>query len=175
LFLYGSVEEKEKEKPRRSFDVVSVRVKKKLITITYFNTTVKEHIDPDPFFCFYFNNKNKNITTRTWPIHQHLSITQTTIRPSSMLASISHPFTLKANVLLHRAGGKALDFGGGPSLWPSFLLAQYVDSIQFCEYTESNLQAVQAWLDRSSNAHDWTTFFQYLLQANQTSESELST
>jgi nicotinamide N-methyltransferase/methyltransferase len=75
--------------------------------------------------------------------------------------------------LLH-AGSKALDFGGGPSLWPSFLLAQYVDEIQFCDYTESNLHAVQAWLDRSSNAHDWTTFFRYILQTHQTSDDELS-
>jgi nicotinamide N-methyltransferase/methyltransferase len=81
---------------------------------------------------------------------------------------------VKKHATLHHAGGKALDFGGGPSLWPSFLIAQYVDAIQFCDYTEANLQAVQAWLDRSSNAHDWTTFFCYLLQTHETSESELS-
>ena len=77
----------------------------------------------------------------------------------------------------HAAGkyssGKALEFGGGPSLWLSFLLAQYVDAIQFCDYTEANLHAVQAWLDHSSNAHDWTTFFRYLLRTNETSENEL--
>jgi nicotinamide N-methyltransferase/methyltransferase len=82
--------------------------------------------------------------------------------------------SMKKHADLHRSGGKALDFGGGPSLWPSFLLAQYVDAIQVCDYTEANLQAVQAWLDRSSNAHDWTTFFRYVLQAHQTSENELS-
>ena len=81
---------------------------------------------------------------------------------------------LKKHADSHRVGGKALDYGGGPSLWPSFLLAQYVDAVQFCDYTEANLQAVQAWLDRSLSAHDWTTFFRYLLQAHQTSESELS-
>ena len=81
---------------------------------------------------------------------------------------------VKKHADLLKAGGKALDFGGGPSLWPSFLLAQYVDSIQFCDYTESNLHAVQAWLDRSPNAHDWTTFFRYLLRTNQTPEDELS-
>jgi len=81
---------------------------------------------------------------------------------------------VKKHATLHHAGGKALDFGGGPSLWPSFLIAQYVDAIQFCDYTEANLQAVQAWLDRSSNAHDWTTFFRYLLQTHETSENELS-
>jgi nicotinamide N-methyltransferase/methyltransferase len=80
---------------------------------------------------------------------------------------------LKNHAVLHRAGSKALDFGGGPSLWLSFLLAQYVDAIQFCDYTEGNLQAVQAWLDRSSTAHDWTTFFRYILREHQTSESEL--
>ncbi|CAF3015214.1 unnamed protein product [Rotaria sp. Silwood2] len=79
----------------------------------------------------------------------------------------------KKYAALNYIGGKALDFGGGPSLWPSFLLAQYVDKIQFCDYAETNLQAVQAWLDGSSNAHDWTTFFRYLLREHQTSETEL--
>lgn len=74
----------------------------------------------------------------------------------------------------HFVGGKALDFGGGPSVWPSFLLAQYVDKIQFCDYTQANLHAVQAWIDQSSDAHDWTTFFRYLLNAHQTPENELS-
>jgi nicotinamide N-methyltransferase/methyltransferase len=74
----------------------------------------------------------------------------------------------------YHVGGKALDFGGGPSLWPSFLLSQYVDTIQLCDYTEANLHAIQSWLDRSSSAHDWTTFFRYLLQSHQTQESELS-
>jgi hypothetical protein len=81
---------------------------------------------------------------------------------------------LKKHTNLPSTGGKALDFGGGPSLWPSFLLAQYVDTIQFCDYTPGNIQAVQAWLDRSSSAHDWTTFFRYVLQTQQTSENELS-
>jgi nicotinamide N-methyltransferase/methyltransferase len=80
---------------------------------------------------------------------------------------------IKNHAAFLRTGGKALDFGGGPSLWPSFLLAQYVDAIQFCDYTEANLHAVQAWIDRSSNAHDWTTFFRYVLQTHQTPEDEL--
>jgi len=81
---------------------------------------------------------------------------------------------VKKYTTLHRVGGKALDFGGGPSVWPSFLLAQYVDKIQFCDYTQANLHAVQAWIDQSPDVHDWTTFFRYLLQAHQTPESELS-
>ncbi len=74
----------------------------------------------------------------------------------------------------HSNGLTALEFGGGPSLWSSFLIAQYVNSIQFCDFTPSNLQTIQEWLDHSPNAHDWTTFFLHILRENKTSESDLS-
>ncbi|CAF4011579.1 unnamed protein product, partial [Rotaria sp. Silwood1] len=59
-------------------------------------------------------------------------------------------------------GGKALEFGGGPTLWPSFFLAQYVDEIRFCDYAPQNLAAVNSWLEQKSNAHDWTSIFKYV-------------
>ncbi|CAF1196122.1 unnamed protein product [Rotaria sp. Silwood1] len=58
---------------------------------------------------------------------------------------------------------KALEFGGGPSLWPSFLLAQYVDSIRFCYYTQANLDVVTDWIEKKPNAFDWTRFFEWVL------------
>jgi hypothetical protein len=58
---------------------------------------------------------------------------------------------------------RVLEFGGGPCLWPSFLLAQYFDEIWFCDYTPSNLQCVQDWLDEKPNAFDWKPYFNFML------------
>jgi nicotinamide N-methyltransferase/phenylethanolamine N-methyltransferase/methyltransferase len=68
---------------------------------------------------------------------------------------------------------KALDFGGGPSIWPSFLIAQYVDSIQFCDYTQNNLNAVKDWIEQKDNAFDWTTFFEKILDADGTAREKV--
>ncbi|CAF0942214.1 unnamed protein product [Rotaria sordida] len=54
---------------------------------------------------------------------------------------------------------KVLEFGGGPNLWPSFLLAQYFDEIWFCDYTPANLQAVRDWINHAPSAHNWTLYF----------------
>jgi hypothetical protein len=80
---------------------------------------------------------------------------------------------LRDNYIQRPKVGTALDFGGGPSLWLSFLIAQYADSIQFCDFTSGNLQAVHDWLNRSSNAHDWTTFFLHILREDKTREIDL--
>ena len=64
---------------------------------------------------------------------------------------------------------KALEFGGGPNLWPSFLLAQYVESIRFCDYACTNLNAVQKWVAKEDDAFNWTTFFAKVLDANRSS------
>jgi SAM-dependent methyltransferase len=69
---------------------------------------------------------------------------------------------------------KALEFGGGPTQWPSFLLAQYVDSIRFCDYAQCNLNAVKNWIDQKDDAFDWTIFFEKVLNANGTSREKLS-
>ncbi|UJR38883.1 hypothetical protein I4U23_031551 [Adineta vaga] len=58
----------------------------------------------------------------------------------------------------------ALEFGGGPALYSSFLLAQYVDSIHFTDYTPSNLKAVEQWISREEDAHDWSELFETILQ-----------
>jgi nicotinamide N-methyltransferase/phenylethanolamine N-methyltransferase/methyltransferase len=68
---------------------------------------------------------------------------------------------------------KALEFGGGPSIWPSFLLAQHVDSIQFCDYAPCNLNAVKDWIEQKNNAFDWTKFFEKILDANGTPREKL--
>ena len=58
---------------------------------------------------------------------------------------------------------RVLEFGGGPCLWPSFLLAEYFDEIWFCDYLTSNLQCVRDWLNMEPNAYDWKAYFDWLL------------
>src|SRR5579871_3819470 len=60
-----------------------------------------------------------------------------------------------------------LEFGGGPCLWSSFILAQYFDEIWFCDYAPANIKAVQDWLDEKSNAFNWKPLFNYTLDIKQ--------
>jgi hypothetical protein len=43
----------------------------------------------------------------------------------------------------HLESKKALEFDGRSTLSPSFLLAQYIDSIRFCDYAQCNINAVK--------------------------------
>jgi hypothetical protein len=63
--------------------------------------------------------------------------------------------------------GRALEFGGGPSLLASFILAQQVQSIRFSDYVENNLTAVEDWIQEASNAHDWSDLFDRIIQEYQ--------
>ncbi|CAF1294322.1 unnamed protein product, partial [Didymodactylos carnosus] len=58
---------------------------------------------------------------------------------------------------------RALEFGGGPALWSSFLLAQFAEQIRFTDYTQSNLRQVEEWLNKGPNAHDWTAIFDMMI------------
>lgn len=68
---------------------------------------------------------------------------------------------------------KALEFGGGACLWPSFLLAQYVHSIQSCEYTKRYLNAAKKWIEHDDVAFDWTNIFVKILDIHGTSGEKL--
>ncbi|CAF3465506.1 unnamed protein product [Rotaria sp. Silwood2] len=62
---------------------------------------------------------------------------------------------------------RALEFGAGPSLLASFVLAQQVKSIRFSDYTPSNLAAVADWIKEDPGAHDWSDLFNHILQEYQ--------
>ena len=89
-------------------------------------------------------------------------------RINSTTAPYSRFFIEKTIRILHddkeRLGKhKALEFGGGPTLWFSFIIAQYVESIRFCDYAQTNLQAVKDWIEQKPNAFDWTNYFKSIL------------
>ena len=71
------------------------------------------------------------------------------------------------NTKLNRKQHSVLEFGGGPCLWASLLLAQYFDEIWFCDFAPSNLKCVHDWLDKQPNAFDWKPFFNYVLDIKQ--------
>jgi len=62
---------------------------------------------------------------------------------------------------------RALEFGGGPSLLASFILAQQVKSIRFSDYVPHNLSAVDDWIKRAPNAHDWSELFDRIIEEYQ--------
>ena len=60
-------------------------------------------------------------------------------------------------------GGKALEFGCGPTIWCALPLTPHVDRIQLADYLPSNLAEVQRWIHKAPEAHDWTVYLRYVL------------
>ena len=52
----------------------------------------------------------------------------------------------------------ALEFGCGPTVHHLFPIAKAAGEIHMAEYLASNRQAVQDWIDRKPNAHNWDEF-----------------
>ena len=59
---------------------------------------------------------------------------------------------------------KVLDFGAGPTIAFEISTSRYASEIVLAEYTEKNRKALQLWLDRNPRAHNWTPYFQYVIQ-----------
>lgn len=78
----------------------------------------------------------------------------------------------------HRIGNhRALEFGDGPSLLTSFILAKKVQSIRFADESLENLTAVENWINQKPDAHDWSDLFdrvihEYHTQVNSISQSQ---
>jgi hypothetical protein len=61
-------------------------------------------------------------------------------------------------------GGRLLDFGGGPTIYPLISAADRVDEIHFSDYLESNLEEVRRWLHRDPTAFDWDDFIRKAIE-----------
>lgn len=59
---------------------------------------------------------------------------------------------------------KVLDFGAGPTIAFEISTALYASEIVLAEYTEKNRKALQLWLNEDPRAHNWTPYFQYVVQ-----------
>ncbi|UJR38783.1 hypothetical protein I4U23_031448 [Adineta vaga] len=64
----------------------------------------------------------------------------------------------------HLGHERALEFGGGPTLVSSFVIAQYVQSITFSEYVPNNLKAINDWVNQVEDAFDWTDVFNFIIE-----------
>ncbi|CAF0787972.1 unnamed protein product [Adineta steineri] len=69
---------------------------------------------------------------------------------------------------------RALEFGGGPSLLGSFLLAQKIKSIVFADYISHNLTDVENWVKEKPNAHNWSDLFDRVIQEYQKQTEDMS-
>ena len=59
---------------------------------------------------------------------------------------------------------EALEFGAGPTLHHALALAPHARAIDVADLLEENLQAVQAWVERRPEAHDWRAFTGHVLR-----------
>ena len=81
------------------------------------------------------------------------------------------PFYLKSISDFYKTFGKywnssscrLLEFGGGPCIYPLISAAPYVSEITFADYDQSGLDAVKAWKNNSEDAHDWSSYFEYVI------------
>ena len=63
-----------------------------------------------------------------------------------------------------KRNARVLNFGGGPSIYDLISAAPYTEEIIFAEYSEENRKEVAAWRERSSDAHDWSPYFRFIVQ-----------
>ena len=75
-----------------------------------------------------------------------------------------HDFYVKYSGNWDSQSAKLLEFGGGPVIYSLISAAPYVASIVHSDYSESNLQEVRWWKDKSVQAHNWIPYFHYVLQ-----------
>ena len=59
---------------------------------------------------------------------------------------------------------RVLDYGCGSSLPYSISAAARASEIVLADYAKPNREHLQAWLDGGDSAHDWTLYFQYVVQ-----------
>jgi hypothetical protein len=60
-------------------------------------------------------------------------------------------------------GLNVLEFGGGPAMANLISAAKVAKSITFADYTQSNRNAVNSWINNETRAHDWSSMIGYVL------------
>ena len=63
----------------------------------------------------------------------------------------------------HSKGLEVLDLGCGPTIAYVISAAEYASQIVLAEYTEPNRVEITKWIEKHSDAHDWTPFFKYVI------------
>ena len=83
-----------------------------------------------------------------------------------------HEFFIKYQNEWDKNTATILEFGGGPVI--SYLISAvvFVKEITFAAYTEEERKEVQLWKDIKDGAHDWSPFFQYVVNKLEQTEKE---
>jgi hypothetical protein len=66
---------------------------------------------------------------------------------------------------MQRTFQSGLDVGTGPVLEYPFMFAPYVSRYDLSDYVDSNLIAIDKWVHRHEQAHDWAPIFRGVLRA----------
>ncbi len=61
-------------------------------------------------------------------------------------------------------GGRMLDFGGGPTIYPLISAVGRIREIHFSDYLEANLGEVRKWIANDPRAFDWDEFIAQALE-----------
>lgn len=64
-------------------------------------------------------------------------------------------------------GGRLLDFGGGPTIYPLISAATRVGEIHFSDFLEANVEEVRRWIEAEPNAFDWSAFIRKAIELEQ--------
>ena len=59
---------------------------------------------------------------------------------------------------------RVLEFGGGPNISALISAEPYTKEIIFAEYSERNRREVEGWLQKSPDSHDWSSYFNFVVQ-----------
>ena len=78
-----------------------------------------------------------------------------------------HEFYMKYHNEWDKSTAKLLEFGGGPVICNLISAVAFVKEITFAAYTEEERKEVQLWKDIGDGAHDWSPFFQYVVNKHE--------
>ena len=74
-----------------------------------------------------------------------------------------HRFYEKYSCKWDREHARLLEFGGGPVISGLISAAPLVREIIFSAYTEDERKEVELWKQQTDGAHDWSSFFKYVV------------
>ena len=81
-------------------------------------------------------------------------------------------FYAKYNAKWDERNARMLEFGGGPVIKSLISAAPFVREIVFAAYSENERKEVELWKDNKQGAHDWSPFFQYIVNELERKEGE---
>ena len=116
-------------------------------TQTLNGKSYSDHFDPKEFLkSFYVSEKNPDVKDIFDFYRKQL-----------------HNFYTKYSCKWNTKTARLLEFGGGPVIMPLINAVPYVDQITFAAYMESERKEIELWKHEKEGAHDWSSFFKYVV------------